>query len=172
MSFAKRELERLEGLRTDGRRPLSKLGRLRHATALKAFSYRDDSDAVKRAYAIGTNMMKAGEVDSTREELMDAIKDAIENSYNDCPYCAKAFGDESLPRVLGEERRAVFRLASISCPPASGEEVDERAPTAARTRQRKRSARKAARRERRSMTPERRVEIAQKASQERWKKEQ
>jgi hypothetical protein len=38
----------------------------------------DDHDAERRAYAIGTKMVKAGEVDGTREEFTAAIKTAIE----------------------------------------------------------------------------------------------
>ncbi len=94
MSLAKRELERLEGLRSDGKMALVKAG------ALKECDYHEDilidqgdSDAVNKAYAIGTNMEKAGEVDGTREEFMAAIKHEIENSYIDCPYCAKAFDE-------------------------------------------------------------------------------
>jgi hypothetical protein len=48
-----------------------------------------DPEADRRAYAIGTNMVKAGEVDGTREEFMAAIKEAIDNSAEECGFCAK-----------------------------------------------------------------------------------
>lgn len=48
-----------------------------------------DDDANKRAYAIGTNRWKAGEIDATREEFMDAIKEAIETAPDECPECAR-----------------------------------------------------------------------------------
>ena len=48
-----------------------------------------DSEAEKRAYAIGTNMVKNGEVDGTREEFMDSIKVVIEEAMDECPMCAR-----------------------------------------------------------------------------------
>lgn len=49
----------------------------------------EDPDAARAAYAIGTNMVKAGEVNSTRQEFMSAIKEAIEGAAMDCGRCAK-----------------------------------------------------------------------------------
>lgn len=43
-----------------------------------------DSEAERRAYAIGTKMVQAGEVDAGRQEFMDAIKDAIEDMSDGC----------------------------------------------------------------------------------------
>lgn len=48
-----------------------------------------DDDANRRAYALGTNMVKAGEVDAERQEFMDAIKAAIDSSGDECPICAR-----------------------------------------------------------------------------------
>jgi len=58
------------------------------------FIDRGDPDAVSKAYAIGTNMVKAGEVDGTREEFMAAIKSALENAGDECPSCAKNRDDD------------------------------------------------------------------------------
>jgi hypothetical protein len=49
----------------------------------------DDPDAERRAYAIGTNKVKNGEVDAKREEFVEAIKSATENAGYECPICAK-----------------------------------------------------------------------------------
>lgn len=46
-----------------------------------------DEDANRRAYAIATNACKAGEFTGDRSDLMDAIKDAIEMSADDCGRC-------------------------------------------------------------------------------------
>lgn len=48
-----------------------------------------DDDDMKKAYAIGTNMVKNGEVDGTREEFMKAIQDARGNAGMECGICAK-----------------------------------------------------------------------------------
>jgi hypothetical protein len=43
---------------------------------------------LSKAYAIGTNMLKAGEVDGDRAEFMDAIKSAFEEiGLDECPIC-------------------------------------------------------------------------------------
>lgn len=66
------------------------------AGALQACPLHDDvvltvgnSEADRKAYAIGTNMVKSGEVDGTREEFMDAIKSAIDDASDECFICAK-----------------------------------------------------------------------------------
>lgn len=48
-----------------------------------------DPDAERLAYAMGTNMVKNGEVDGSREEFMDAIKEAISEAGWECPSCEK-----------------------------------------------------------------------------------
>jgi hypothetical protein len=53
-----------------------------------------DSEAESRAYAVGTNMVKAGEVDCDRESFMDAIKDAIDNMSDGCPSCEHYLHDD------------------------------------------------------------------------------
>jgi hypothetical protein len=53
------------------------------------FTTCDDQDAEKRAYAIGTNKIKEGEIDCKREELMDAIKNAISDAGDECYSCEK-----------------------------------------------------------------------------------
>lgn len=90
MSGVKREWERQQDLEAQAIIPLLKSG------AVKACDFHDDiminqedPEKEKMAYAIGTNMFKAGEVDGTREEFMDAIKSAIENAADECYCCAK-----------------------------------------------------------------------------------
>lgn len=49
----------------------------------------DDDEAKNRAYAIGTNMIKSGEINAKREKLMDAIKSAFGNAVDECYSCNK-----------------------------------------------------------------------------------
>lgn len=46
-----------------------------------------DEDANRRAYAIATNACKSGDFTGDRADLMDAIKDAIDMSADDCGRC-------------------------------------------------------------------------------------
>lgn len=90
MGRAKAEMMRLD----DMRGPAT-------AAALKAKAVRQcelhddmilevgDSDADRLAYAIGTNMVKAGEVDGTRQEFLDSIKAVIDEAMEECPLCAR-----------------------------------------------------------------------------------
>ena len=48
-----------------------------------------DPDAETLAYAIGTNKWKSGEIVCDRSDLMDAIKEAITMSAEECPECTK-----------------------------------------------------------------------------------
>ena len=49
----------------------------------------EDPDANKHAYALGTIRWNKGDMGCTREEFMQAIKDTIEMSGDECPRCAK-----------------------------------------------------------------------------------
>lgn len=49
----------------------------------------DDDEAKSRAYAIGTNMIKLGEINIERGKLMDAIKSAIDDAGFECYSCKK-----------------------------------------------------------------------------------
>jgi hypothetical protein len=50
----------------------------------------EDPDAVNKAYAIGTNLWKSGEIDGDREEFMESIKNAYEtNAGWECGMCAR-----------------------------------------------------------------------------------
>lgn len=53
----------------------------------------EDPDAVAKAYAIGTNMWKAGDVDCDREDFMDAIKSVIDDAGEECGICSKNMDD-------------------------------------------------------------------------------
>ncbi|MFG1277464.1 hypothetical protein [Xanthobacter autotrophicus] len=47
-------------------------------------------DAESRAYALATNAWKAGGIECTREELMEAVKNTLEEACDDgCPECRK-----------------------------------------------------------------------------------
>lgn len=52
-----------------------------------------DPEADRRAYAMGTNLWKEGGIPCERTEFMDAIKDAIEMSAEECGACAKVMAD-------------------------------------------------------------------------------
>lgn len=90
MGQAKKEMMRLEGLEAQA---MGVLVRVRAVSECEVhdgiFIDNEDPDAVKTAYAIGTNMAKAGDVDGTRDEFMDAIKSALGNAGDECPICAK-----------------------------------------------------------------------------------
>lgn len=45
-------------------------------------------DAERHAYAIATNKLKTGELVGDRADIMEGIKDAIEQSAEECPECA------------------------------------------------------------------------------------
>ncbi len=49
---------------------------------------RGDGDGEKMAYAIATNMVKAREVDGTREEFLEAVKEALGEADYQCNICA------------------------------------------------------------------------------------
>jgi hypothetical protein len=48
-----------------------------------------DDDANSHAYALGTIRWQKGDIDCERQEFMDAIKDAIDQSADECPRCQK-----------------------------------------------------------------------------------
>jgi hypothetical protein len=48
-----------------------------------------DDDANKQAYRLGTIRWKKGAMGCERQEFMDAIKDAIDQSADECPWCEK-----------------------------------------------------------------------------------
>lgn len=49
----------------------------------------DDDEAKNRAYAIGTNMIKSGEINAERDKLMDAIRNAFDYAGDECCSCNK-----------------------------------------------------------------------------------
>lgn len=87
MSGVTREAERKDHLRMRAEDAAKQAGAMKecpHGTLLHG-----DPGARGAAYAIGTNMLKAGGIDGTRDEFMDAIKDAIESVGDECSQCAK-----------------------------------------------------------------------------------
>jgi hypothetical protein len=90
MSQVKREMERLEHLHFQAIEVAKQAGAVKECTFPGHSDYvldQWDDDANSRAYAIGTNRWKAGEIDGAREEFMDAIKEAISTASGDCPEC-------------------------------------------------------------------------------------
>ena len=49
----------------------------------------DDDEAKSRAYAIGSNMIKRGDINVERKQLMDAIKRVIDDAGPECYSCKK-----------------------------------------------------------------------------------
>jgi hypothetical protein len=92
MGQAKNEMMRLDDLRSVARDLLVEAGAASECPHGEVLLTGDD-DAEKRAYAIGTNMFKAGKIEGTREEFMEAIQGAIEDASGECPSCRK-IGDE------------------------------------------------------------------------------
>lgn len=88
MGAAKREMERMDELRDHANGFLvqsNAFHECRHGTLINS----GDEDAQKLAYAIGTKSFKDGMVDGTRQELMDAIKSAIDDTGSHCAGCEK-----------------------------------------------------------------------------------
>jgi hypothetical protein len=90
MGPAKREFERIESLYSIAQVVLVR------AKAIEECEYHDgtfidhdNDDALKTAYAMGTNMVKRGEVDGTREEFREAIASAYADAGLECPSCAE-----------------------------------------------------------------------------------
>jgi hypothetical protein len=96
MGQAKRELERQSDLNMQAQSVAKEAGAIKECDLghLEIMIDQGDDEANKRAYAIGTNRWKEGLVDGTREEFMDAIKDAIESASYDCPRCEKLMADD------------------------------------------------------------------------------
>jgi hypothetical protein len=90
MGQAKSEMMRLENLEGRAMSILVEAGAVSECEVHDgAFINQEDPSAIKRAYAIGTNAVKAGMIDGTRDEFMGAIKSALENAGDECPYCAR-----------------------------------------------------------------------------------
>jgi hypothetical protein len=89
MSKVKRELERIEGLQQTAIEIALETGAIEECEIHEG-SYIDqyDSEAVSKTYAIGTNKVKSGEIDGTHEEMMEAIKSAIDDAVTECGACA------------------------------------------------------------------------------------
>ena len=49
----------------------------------------DDEEAKSRAYAIGTNMIKNGDINVKRRKLMEAIKNVLNDAGPECYSCRK-----------------------------------------------------------------------------------
>lgn len=90
MGMAKRELARQEDVENSAIRVAVQAGALKSCLLHEDIVIDQwDSDALQRAYAIGTNLWKTGEIDATREEFMEAIKEAVDQSAESCWICDK-----------------------------------------------------------------------------------
>jgi len=58
-----------------------------------------DDDANREAYRLGTIRWKKGDMDCERQEFMDAIKDAIDQSADECPRCDKIREEPVRPAI-------------------------------------------------------------------------
>jgi hypothetical protein len=88
MGQAKNEMMRKEDLRGQAQRIALEADAVEecpHGTLLST----DDAEAENRAYAIATNEFKAGKVDGARKELMDAIKQVLDEGAGECYSCSK-----------------------------------------------------------------------------------
>jgi hypothetical protein len=88
MSRAKEELMRREHLYAAAQSVLLEAGAASECPHGELLS-NDDPEADKLAFAIGTKRLKAGLVDGTREEFMQAIKSAMDDTNGECPSCRK-----------------------------------------------------------------------------------
>ncbi len=74
---------------------LIKAGALAECETHKGTFFDDgDPEAVSKAYATASDMVKAKDVDATRDEFMDAIKSVLENAGEECPHCAEGEGGD------------------------------------------------------------------------------
>lgn len=90
MSRIKEELDRAEGLFQTAQGIAVEAGAIiecehHPGTYLSC----DNAEANNKAYAFGTNKIKTGKLDLKRQELMDAIKSAIDDAGDECYSCEK-----------------------------------------------------------------------------------
>merc|ERR1712130_1095897 len=89
MGQAKRELERRDHLRSMVEEAYIRAGwaeRCDHHEEIVIDLMGGEPDG--KVYAIATNMWKSGEVDVTRAEFMDAIKEGLQDADTQCNICA------------------------------------------------------------------------------------
>ena len=90
MSQIKRILENEDALRDDAIAIAVLAGAIKECSDhSETYLSCDDEDANRQAYAIGTTKIKNKELDYKREELMDAIKSAIDEAGEECYSCEK-----------------------------------------------------------------------------------
>lgn len=90
MSQIKRILENEEALRGDAIAIAVLAGAIEECSNHSGtYLSCDDEDANRQAYAIGTTKIKNKELDYKREELMEAIKSAIDEAGEECYSCEK-----------------------------------------------------------------------------------
>jgi hypothetical protein len=88
MGMAKEELIRKEERYRAVQAVLVKTGALERCPVHEDVLYTlQDDDAERHAYALATTMQQKGELDGTREEVMDAVAEAIRDSLLECPRC-------------------------------------------------------------------------------------
>lgn len=94
MGRAKAEMMRLDSLWSQAVGVAVKAGAVKECQAHEAiYVSQSDPEAESRAYAIGTNMVKSGQIDGTREEFIEAIQNALADAGDECTICAKNMAD-------------------------------------------------------------------------------
>ena len=94
MGIVKRDMERIEGLESQGMGLLIKTGAVQECPFHPGtFINQEDDEAVQHAYALGANAVKAGEADGDFKEMSAAIHAALANAGDECPSCAKNMED-------------------------------------------------------------------------------
>lgn len=90
MGRQKEELARLEDLYAHAQGIAAQAGAIRECEHHPGiFITCEDTDAEEEAYAIAIKEMKNEEPSFKSEELIDAIKSAINDAGEECGYCAK-----------------------------------------------------------------------------------
>jgi hypothetical protein len=81
MGMAKREWERWEDLTAKARIIAEEVGAISIDSDTDEAEYNYDVEADRHAYARATILWKAGKLDGTRKEVVEAVKDALDNSF-------------------------------------------------------------------------------------------
>jgi hypothetical protein len=85
----KRELERLDFLRSQAEEVIVEADAGHFCAEHRILVKEGDGDSERRAYALGTQLVKRGKVDGTREEFMKAIHDVLMDSWIECSECVR-----------------------------------------------------------------------------------
>lgn len=94
MGGQKHEQARLEGIYSYAQTIAEQAGAIEECRRHPGtFISQEDPEAEKMAYAIATNKLKEGGIDCNRDELMSAVKAAIDDAGIECYSCEKSERD-------------------------------------------------------------------------------